>query len=104
MCGSGGAGSSRPRGKKALEQRLLRMEAVLGLVPDGGTLAVEEVLGDLLAGVSGKAMEHDRALGCRREQLRVHLVGSEIGAPPRALGLVAHAHPHVGVDGVGTLG
>ena len=44
------------------QQRLLRVEAVLGLVPDRRALAVEHLGGDLLAGVGGQAVEDDRAV------------------------------------------
>ena len=42
------------------EQGLLRVQAVLGLVPDRRARPVEDVLGDLLAVVGGEAVQDDR--------------------------------------------
>src|SRR6266576_5994502 len=44
-------------------QRLLGVQAVLGLIPYGGLRAIENVFRDLLAVVGGKAMQNDCALG-----------------------------------------
>ena len=57
---------SAARPGEQLEQRLLGVQAVLGLVPDRGALAVEDLLGDLLARVGGEAVERDRAVGAER--------------------------------------
>jgi hypothetical protein len=38
------------------------VEAVLGLVPDGGVFAIEKLLGDLLAGVGWEAVEDNCSL------------------------------------------
>src|SRR4051812_2546611 len=51
-----------------LEQRLLRMTAVLGLVPDALAVAVEHRLADLLAGMGGEAVQRDRTRGGAIEQ------------------------------------
>ena len=42
------------------QQRLLRVQAVLRLVPDHALRAVEHLVGDLLAAVRGQAVQHDR--------------------------------------------
>src|SRR5215208_3341123 len=97
---SAGCGRSAVAGEQRLEQRLLGVQTVLRLIPDGGALAVENVLGDLLAGVGGEAMQHDRPVGSFREQVGVEPVGLERAAP-RVGVLVAHAHPDVGVDRIG---
>ena len=47
--------------QQELEQRLLGVAAVLGLVPDALALAVEHLGGDLLAGVGREAVQRDRA-------------------------------------------
>ena len=47
--------------QQELEQRLLGVEAVLGLVPDGGAVAVEDALGDLLSRVGRQAVKDDSA-------------------------------------------
>ena len=53
------------------------MPAVLGLVPDALAVAVEDRLGDLLAGVRGQAVEGDRAGRAAVEQRVVEPVGGE---------------------------
>src|SRR5207248_10651721 len=45
--------------EEELQQRLLRVKAILGLIPDRGALAVEHVGADLLARVGGQAVERD---------------------------------------------
>src|SRR3954451_24814992 len=49
-------------GDQHLQQRLLRVQAVLGLVPDGGAAAVEDLGADLLARVGRQAVKDDGAL------------------------------------------
>ena len=68
------------------EKCLLRVQAVLRLVPDRGALAVEHVLGDLLARMGGQAVQHDGVVARLRQQLGVDPVGREQLAPP--LGVV----------------
>ena len=53
------------------------MQAILRLVPRGRALAVEHVLGDLLARVRREAVEHDRVVAGLREQLGVDPVRLE---------------------------
>src|SRR2546426_198809 len=45
---------------QVFQESLLRVEAVLGLVPDRRAFPVQEALGDLLARVRRQAVEHDR--------------------------------------------
>ena len=76
-----------PYSNEQLEQRLLRVAAVLGLVPDALALAVEDLLGDLLARVRGQAVQRDRARRGAVEQRVVEPVGRErlaARAPPVA--------------------
>ena len=73
-----------------LEQRLLRVPAVLGLVPDALALAVEHRRGDLLARVRGQAVQRERARRGAVEQRVVDPVGGERGA---ALAAVASSSP-----------
>src|SRR4051794_13278159 len=87
-----------------LEQRLLRVTAILRLVPDALASAVEDVRRDLLARMRREAVQGEGA-GLRAVQQRVvEPVGGEL-APARLGGrlVVAHADPHVGVDRVGAL-
>jgi hypothetical protein len=82
------------------EEGLLGVEAVLGLVEDGGAGAVEEGGGDLLVADGGEAV-HDDGLGeGEGEEVLVDLEAGEGGAAGLGLGLVAHGDPGVGVDGV----
>jgi hypothetical protein len=55
------------------------VQAVLGLVPDGGLVAVEHVGGDLLAGMGGEAVEDDGAVGGGGEEVGVQLVRGKGG-------------------------
>src|SRR3954454_8390001 len=74
----------RPRRTdEQLEQRLLGVTAVLGLVPDALALPVEHGLGDLLARVRGQAVQRDRVPGGALEQRVVEAVRREPLAPPR---------------------
>ena len=59
------------------EQSLLGVQAILGLVPRGGALAVEHVLGDLLTRVGGQAVEDDRVVARPRKKLGVDPVGRQ---------------------------
>ncbi len=79
-CGIGSRGALEPRGRhraratqtRACEQRgqqgLLRVQPVLGLIPDGGAGAVEHRLVDLLAVVRGQAVQHDAVVGEQRRR------------------------------------
>src|SRR3954447_14939233 len=91
---------TRRRDQK-LQQRSLRVQAVFRVVPDRRALAVEDRLGDLLAGVCRQAVERDRLWTRPLEQRFVEPVRGEQGAPlaGRAL-VVAHADPDVRVDRV----
>src|ERR1700754_2971079 len=62
-----------------LEQRLLRVAAVLGLLPDALPVAVEDLGGDLLARMRGQAVQGDRVGRGLVEQRVVELVGRERG-------------------------
>src|SRR5215218_767865 len=74
---SGYISRDSPFGEEHLQQRLLRMQAVLGLVPDGGLLAVEDLGGDLFAGVGGEAVEDDRTVLGGGEEVGVELERGE---------------------------
>ena len=98
----GGGAARRVHARRAstqqLEQRLLRVAAVLGLVPDALARAVEDLGGDLLAGVRRQVVHRERA---RRGGVEQRVVDAVVGERAAALlggVLVAHAHPHVGVD------
>src|SRR4051794_33765683 len=79
-----------------LDERLLGVAAVLGLLPDALALAVEHGLRDLLTGVGGQAVQRDRARGGAVEQRVVETVGRERLAALRGRRVViAHRDPDV---------
>src|SRR5918999_23877 len=60
-----------------LEERLLRVQPVLGLVPHGRALAVKHPLRDLFAGMSRQAVEGHGVLARLREQRLLEPEGGE---------------------------
>src|SRR6478672_1103833 len=97
---SGSTAARRLRDQER-EQGLLRVQAVLGLVPDRRARPVEHVLGDLLAVVGGEAVEDDRVVVREPDALRVDAEPVQVAQPPLALLLLAHARRDVGVEDVG---
>src|SRR5205807_4176675 len=93
-----GYGPERRSADQQLEQRLLRVQAVLRLVPHRGALAVEDAGGDLLAGVRQKAVERNRLRAGAREERLVEAIWLERGPEGGGARLVAHAHPDVRVE------
>ncbi len=87
-----------------MQKGLLGVKPVLRLIPDGRAGAVEDIGGDLLARVGGQAVQDGRAWLCHAEQVGIDPEGREVGATALGLGLVAHAHPDVGVDRIDTGG
>src|SRR5260370_32174206 len=79
-------------------ERHLGVESVAGLVEHPGSRAVDDLVGDLFATMSRKAVQEDRALR-RIHQRLVDLVGRKDLTPGRPLVLLAHRAPDVGVDG-----
>src|SRR4029079_18546191 len=86
------------------EQGLLRVQAVLGFVPDRRPRPVEDVFGDLLAVVGGEAVEDARMLVREADESLVDAEPGQVAQPPLALVLLAHARPDVGVEDVGAGG
>ena len=79
----GGSPDLRPRpqrGDEQLEQRLLRVAAVLGLLPDALALAIQDLGRDLLAGMGGKVVHRERPGRRRVEQGVVEAIAVERGA------------------------
>ncbi len=95
------AGSS---GDDRRHDRLLRMQAVLGLIEDHRVRRVQHLLGDLLAPVGRQAVHDLHLRPGVPDQVDVHLVGLERGEALVVLSLPAHAGEGVGVDHVGALG
>ena len=77
---------ARRHARQQLQQRLLRVAAVLGLIPDALARAVQHLGGDLLAGVRGQVVHRERARRGGVEQRVVDAVVGQRGAP---LGAVA---------------
>src|SRR5690242_19573722 len=96
MWSSGYTAPPRLAREKRLQQRLLGVQPVLRLVPDGGGVGVEDVGFDLLARVGGQAVEDDRPVLGGGEQVGVEPERGEVGAATVGLGLeVVHADPDV---------
>ena len=94
---------ARPANQE-LQQRLLRVPAILGLVPDPLPVAVEDRSGDLLPGVRGEAVQREGAGSGLVEQLVGDRErGERLTAGGRGGLVVAHADPDVGVDDVRAL-
>jgi 23S rRNA (uracil1939-C5)-methyltransferase len=74
---------------------------VLGLVPDPLATAVQDLGGDLLAGVGGQIVQREGLGEGVVEERVVDAVGREVFAALIGLLLVAHRHPDVGVERVG---
>src|SRR5688572_25351409 len=84
-----------------LEQRLLGVTTVLRLVPDPLPRPVEDLRGDLLAGVRGQAVQGERARRRQVEQGVVDAVLAEGGTPcVRGRLVVGHGDPNVRVEDV----
>src|SRR6185312_3908576 len=88
--------------QQQLEQRFLCVPAVLGLIPDALPCSIQHICSDLLPGMCGKVVQCDRVRRRAVEQRVVDAVGRERRAALVGGVLVAHADPHVGVDGVRT--
>src|SRR2546428_1559759 len=83
---------------------LLRVQPVLRLVEHDRAGAVQHAVGDLLAAMGRQAV-HDQGRGLGEAQQPIaQLVARERLAALLALGLLPHAHPHVGVEHVGAGG
>src|SRR5439155_22230384 len=94
--------TSRSLGDDERQQSLLRVQAIFGLVEDGGLRAVDDLLGDLLAVVRRQAVEDERLLtGCAQET-GVDPVTGEIPGATLLLSLMAHRRPNVRVEDVRT--
>src|SRR5687767_13948456 len=81
-----------------LEQRLLRMQAVLRLVPDGALRPVDDLGGDFLAAMRRQAVHEERVLFRRAHHLRVDLPVAKRPPALLVLGLEPHRGPDVGRD------
>ncbi len=85
------------------ENRLLRVQPVLGLVEHDGPRAVEDTGGDFLAAVRRQAMHEERVrLGARHQRL-VDLIAGKRPFPFARFVLLSHRRPDVGVDGARAL-
>src|SRR6476646_5803898 len=84
-------------------QGLLRVKAVLGLVPDRRLRPIENVFRDLLAVVGGKAVEDDCIRACSSDEFSIDAEAGQILQPLVPLILLAHRGPHVRVEDVRAL-
>src|SRR5712691_11165598 len=86
-----------------LEQRLLRMQAVLGFIPHHALRTVDHLGGDFLAAVRRQAVHEERFLRRRLHHLGVDLPVLEVALALLVLGLEAHRCPYIGGDEIGAL-
>src|ERR1700722_7915861 len=80
------------------------MQPVLGLGPPRAVWTVDHVVGDLLAAVRGKAVQHHGIGVGVLEQLTVDPERNERPHPVQAVVLLAHRRPGVGHQHVGAVG
>src|SRR6266700_810483 len=83
------------------QNALLRVQTVFGLVEHHRLRTVDHLVGDFLAAMRGQAMHEQRVGSCQRHQLGVDLIGLQQIVAMFAV-LVAHRHPGVGDDAIGT--
>src|SRR5665213_2748130 len=90
-------GSAQAPGKDAL----LRVQAVLGLLPHRRARPVDDLGGDFLVAMGGQAM-HEDGVGLRLgHQRRIDAIGPEHGAALFLVLVLAHRNPSVGDDAIG---
>src|SRR3954467_7101692 len=95
---SGSIGRSLPHHER--HKRLLRMQAILSLVPDGRTAPVEDFFGDLFAVMGRQTMQHDRLVARSGDEVGVDAVAREVSQPLLPLVLLSHGGPDVGGEHV----
>ena len=80
------------------------MEAVFGLLENRVGVRFERLIGDFLAAVGRQAMHHERAGLRDLHEFVIDAVTSKLRDAISGFILLAHAHPHVGVEHVGARG
>src|SRR5512138_1280803 len=90
-------------GQQQLEERLLRVQPVLGLVEHRRLRPLDDGVGNLLAAVGRQAVEDDRVRPRAAHEPLVHDEALEAAAALLDLRLLPHARPHVGVEHVRAL-
>ena len=83
------------------QQRFLRVQTVLGLIPGHRTWVVEQVEADFLAAVGRQAVHKQHVAGGQVEQFAGHLVGREQLEALGGFFFLTHGGPHVGAHQVG---
>ena len=84
-----------------LQNGLLGVEPVLGLVEHHRARPVDDLVRHLLAAMRRQAVEEQGTLGGTRHQRRVDAIGLEQPAARRRV-VLPHRHPGIGEDRVGT--
>ena len=85
------------------EDGLLRVQAVLGLIEDDGSFALEGLVADFLTTMCGQVVHEDGARGGGAEQVASDLETAECLASGQRLLLLAHRGPDIGVNDVSAL-
>ena len=83
------------------QDRLLRMQAILGFVIDNRLGSIDHVIRDFLAAVCWQAVHEDRARIGSCQQFGIDTIGFQKRPPSRSV-LVTHGNPGVGDDAIGT--
>ena len=76
------------------------MQPVFGLVPDERARPVEDVRCDLVADVRREVVHRHGVGGCQGEHRAVEPVPLEVTETAFLLGVLTHAHPHIGVEDI----
>src|SRR2546425_10691041 len=90
-------------GEEPGQDRLLRVQAVLGLIEHDRLGPVDHLVGDLEPSMGRQAVHHDRVLLRVVDEGRVDLVEAEHLLAFLLLLLLAHRDPDIRVDDVGAL-
>src|SRR5216683_3401977 len=83
-----------------MQDGLLHVHAVFGLIEDDRPGAVEDFRRDFQTAVRRKTVHEHGVRGSKRHQLWIHLVGLEGGDAYVLFGFEAHAGPRIGVYGL----
>jgi len=83
-----------------MQDGLLDVHAIFGLVQDDGGRRVQDLVGDFRATVGREAVHEDRARGRVIHEFAIDLKLLEGGAANFFLGFKAHAGPGIGVNGL----
>src|SRR3972149_1314739 len=91
-------------GDQGVDERRFGVETVARLWPDARGRAVDDLVGDPLAAMGGRAVEEEGGAGCVPHRGGIDGETRERRSPGLPFGLLAHRGPDVRVDGPGAGG